>query len=208
MDRKIDYKKEYKELYLPKQTPSLVMVPAMNFLMVDGMGAPEEADYQEALQLLYSVTFTIKMSKMTDMTPEGYVDYVLPPLEGLWELCGDQMLQNRSLWKWTSMIRQPEFVTDSVLQWAVEEAKKKHPELPYHKLYRRTFEEGLSAQILHRGPYSEEQKSIDILTSFIREQGYETNFQGFHRHHEIYLSDPRRTKPENLKTVLRHPIKK
>lgn len=203
---KLDFKKEYKDLYLPKQKPALVEVPPMRFLMVDGTGAPEDAAYQEAVQLLYSLAFTIKMSKMSGNQPEGYVEYVVPPLEGLWDCDAEGFQPDRHQWKWKSLLRQPDFVTDQVFAWACDEARKKKPGLDVGKVRLETYDEGLCVQLLHVGPYSEEQRSIDLLTAYIKEQGLVDQCGTRRWHHELYLGDPRRTAPERLKTVLRHPV--
>lgn len=207
MADKFDFKTAYKDLYLPGKKPSLIEVPAMTFFMVDGVGDPQGESYQEAMSILYSLTFTVKMSKMSGQVPEGYFDYVLPPLEGLWETPGNCFtgdMEQRKQWKWTSMIRQPDFVTPSVFQWAKEQAAKKHPEIDFSRARLEEYAEGLSAQVMHWGPYSEEQVTIDRLQGFIKENGL--RFHAGYRHHEIYLGDPRKTAPERLRTVLRHPV--
>lgn len=205
---KLDYKKEYRDLYLPGKKPSLVMVPSMLFIMADGTGAPEGASYQEVVSILYSLSFTIKMSKMGPQKPEGYFEYTVPPLEGLWTLNGEWFDPDRESWQWCSMIRQPEFVTPEVFAWAVGEAGRKKPELDFSRARLEVFEEGACAQIMHTGPYAEEDKSIALLKEFICAQGYQDECSDDRRHHEIYLSDPRRSAPERLKTVLRHPVGK
>lgn len=206
MQDKIDFKKQYKNLYMPKATPSLIEVPLISYLMVDGSGAPEGKSYQEALELLYSLAYTIKMSKMSGTQPEGYIDYVIPPLEGLWDCAAEGFDPDRTKWAWTSLIRQPDFVTQDVFAWACGELKKKKPELNLERIRLETYDEGLCVQIMHMGPYSEEQASIDKLTAFIQENGLKDACGPQRRHHEIYLSDPRRTASEKLKTVLRHPV--
>ncbi len=206
MQDKLDFKKQYKDLYIPKAVPSLVEVPPILYLMADGNGAPEGESYQEALELLYSISYTIKMSKMSGNQPEGYVEYVVPPLEGLWDCTVEGFDPNREQWTWTSLIRQPDFVTQDVFLWACGELKKKKPELNLERVRLETYHEGLCVQIMHIGPYCEEQASIDKLSDFIRENGLKDVCSTQRRHHEIYLSDPRRTAPEKLKTVLRHPV--
>ena len=206
MQDKIDFKKQYKDLYMPKATPSLIEVPLISYLMVDGSGAPEGESYQEALELLYSIAYTIKMSKMGGTQPEGYIDYVVPPLEGLWDCAAEGFDPDRTKWTWTSLLRQPDFVTQDVFAWACGELKKKKPELNLERIRLEPYDEGLCVQIMHMGPYSEEQASIDKLTAFIQENGLKDACGLHRRHHEIYLSDPRRTAPEKLKTVLRHPV--
>ena len=213
---KLDYKKEYKNLYLPKQKPELVEVPAMNFIMVNGRGNPndEGGEYQQAVELLYGLSYTIKMSNRNGCAPEGYFEYVVPPLEGLWwlEQDDDMDFTQKDKFCWTSMLRQPEFVSTEVFQWACKELKRKKPQLDPSKAYLETFAEGSCVQILHMGSYDEESKSIEQMETFIKENNFENAISTAYpdgrirRHHEIYLSDPRKTAPEKLKTVLRHPI--
>lgn len=209
---KLDYKKEYKDLYMPKAKPSVIQVPEMIFAMVDGKGNPNEegGDYQKALELLYGISFTIKMSKMKHNEPEGYFDYVVPPLEGLWclekEKINDFFITDKSAFRWTSMIRQPEFVTEQVFQWAVNQLKNKKPELDTSKIRYEKMKEGLCVQMMHIGPYDNEPKTIQAIEDFIQENGYANDISNQRRHHEIYLGDPRKTKPENLKTVIRIPV--
>lgn len=211
---KIDYKKEFKDLYLPKTEPMIINVPKMNFVAVKGIGDPNEegGHYQQAMQILYGITFTIKMSKMSGDTPDGYYDYVLPPLEGLWDISFEEItdfgIADKSKFKWISMIRLPDYVTRDVFEWAKEKLKIKHPDIDYSQTMYLTFEEGLCAQIMHKGPYDLENIAIEKLKKYIELQGYKEDFNNYRYryHHEIYLSDPRKAKPENLKTVIRHPI--
>lgn len=205
MADKLDFKKEYKDLYLPGKKPMRVDVPAMTFFMVDGHGAPEGDSYQQAVQLLYTLTFTVKMSKMGPIQPPGYVDYVLPPLEGLWESGCVGYNPDRDAWTWTSMIRQPDFVTDEVFAWAVDSAKKKNPALDYSRIRRAVWAEGLCAQAMHTGPFSTEPATVDALYAFMQQTGLAPDYSAERRHHEIYMSDPRRTAPEKQRTVLRLP---
>lgn len=208
LNEKLDYKKEYKDLYLPKQKPMLIDVPRMNFIMVDGKGEPAGKEYQNAMQVLYALTFTIKMSKMSGQQPKGYFEYVVPPLEGLWWCEGGKLdwHKQKSEWLWTSMIRQPEFVTPEVYQWAVEECMKKKPELDVSKARFESFKEGLCVQIMHIGSYDDEKRSINKIVDFIDENKLKDITGDIHKHHEIYLSDPRRTASDKLKTVLRFPV--
>ena len=181
-----DYKKEYKEFYLPPKTPSIVTVPAMNFLAVRGQGNPNEEHgaYKQALEQLYAVAYTIKMSKRNP--PEGYFEYVVPPLEGLW---------------W------PEFVTKAVFDRAVREAtEKKQRDFSQVEFF--SWEEGLCVQCMHIGPYDDEPATVAAMEEYTRAQGYEPDFSQGRFHHEIYLSDVRRCQPEKLKTVIRQPIKR
>lgn len=212
MTQKLDYKKQFKDLYLPKQEPMLVDVPAMQFIMVDGVGAPGGTQYQAAVQMLYSLSFTIKMSKMGSHVPDGYFEYVVPPLEGLWWCAGGGLdwTLPRSKWCWTSMIRQPEFVTPELFGWAVDECRRKKRDIDVLQARARleTFSEGLCVQILHVGAYDEEYRSVASLKKFMNEHQLSDQSGCVRKHHEIYLSDPRRTAAEKLKTVLRLPVGK
>ncbi|NLX91470.1 MAG: transcriptional regulator [Firmicutes bacterium] len=205
--QKFDFKKEYKELYLPKNKPALIDVPPMNFIMIDGAGDPEHEEYRNSIEILYALAFTIKMSKTSGKQPQGYYEYVVPPLEGLWWVSdGAFSFEERDKWLWTSMIRQPEFVTPEVFAWACEECRRKKPGLDVSKARLEIFTEGLCVQIMHTGPYAEEPRSIALMDGFIAENGLVDQTGSTRKHHEIYLSDPRRTAPEKLKTVLRHPV--
>lgn len=209
---KIDYKKTEKHLYLPK-APAIVRVPEMVFFAVDGAGDPNTAPaYQQAMEILYGLSFTVKMSKMSGEAPEGYFEYVVPPLEGLWwtEAPGfdGKPPADKSDFLWTSLIRQPDFVNEEIFTWALERLAKKKPELDLSKARFLRWEEGLCAHILHVGPYDAEPATIDNLYAFTEKEGYAVDFSDTRRHHEIYLGDPRRTAPEKLKTVIRHPVKK
>ena len=200
-----DYKKEYKEFYLPKNKPELVTVPPMRFAAVRGSGNPNEegGPYKQAIGLLYGIAFTIKMSKRNNHRIEGYFDYVVPPLEGLWwqeEIQGVDY-SRKDDFQWISMIR-----LQDTLNWAKAqaEAKKKTDFSPVEFL---TYDEGFCVQCMHIGPYDREPATIAIIDAFTRSLGYLSDMDGTRYHHEIYLSDVRKCKPENLKTVIRHPIK-
>ncbi len=207
MSKKVDFKKDYKDLYLPKTRPMLIDVPPMNFIMMDGAGDPNHEEYQQAVGALYALTFTIKMSKMSGNQPPGDYEYVVPPLEGLWWISGGAFsLNERNNWLWTSMIRQPEFINPAVFAWALKECRRKKPELDLSKARFGTFAEGLCVQIMHIGPYSDEPRSIAMLKTFIELNGLVDQTGSERKHHEIYLSDPRKTAPEKLKTVLRLPV--
>ncbi len=207
MPEKLDYKKEYKELYMPKNKPAKIQVPSMNFIMIDGGGDPNGQEYNDAVSAIYGLAFTIKMSKMGKKDIEGYFEYVVPPLEGLW-WCDERGfdLFKRDNWKWTSMIRQPEFVTKEVFEWAVSECMIKKPELKVSNARLESFEEGLCVQMMHLGPYSTEPETVNIMKKFMEENGLKDDTWDVRKHHEIYLSDPRKTASEKLKTVLRHPV--
>ena len=209
---KIDYKKSEKYLYLPKN-PAVVEVPEMVFFAVDGAGNPNTSPaYAEAMELLYGMSFTVKMSKMNGEQPEGYFEYVVPPLEGLWwtDTPGfdGKAPANKDDFRWTSLIRQPDFVDENVFQWALARLAAKKPGTPVEKVRFLRWREGLCAHLLHIGPYDSESASIDKLNAFTEEQGLAADFSDTRRHHEIYLSDPRRTAPEKWKTVIRHPVRK
>ena len=212
---KLDYKKAFKELYEPKSKPSLIDVPEMNFIMVDGKGNTndEVGEYQVAVELLYALSYTIKMSKMGNNKPEGYFEYVVPPLEGLWWLIDDKKdFTDKNKFCWTSMIRQPEFVTEEVFNWACSEVKRKKPNLDVTKARLQKFTEGLCIQMMHIGSYDEEPKTIKEIENYIGNNSLEDIISTaradgtIRRHHEIYLSDPRKIAPEKMKTILRHPV--
>ena len=206
-----DYKKEYPEFYLPAQTPSIVTIPAMNFLAVRGQGDPNEegGSYQQALGMLYAVAFTIKMSKWGKYQWKGYFDYVLPPLEGLWwqEGTTDVDYRRKKAFHWISLIRLPEFVTREVFDWAIREsAKKKQQDFSPVTFF--PWEEGLCVQCMHLGSYDSESTTLAAMERYARTQGCTLDFGEQRFHHEIYLSNVRRCKPERLKTVIRSPLKK
>ena len=206
MTVKIDFKKKFKALYLPgKNEVVTIDVPEMQFLMIDGIGSPGDSqEYQDALTALYPVAFKIKF-----LSKANGKDYVVPPLEGLWwaDNMNDFRSGNRDKWKWTMMIMQPDWITEKIIDEAIKITKKNKPDLSdlITKLRIENYYEGKSAQIMHIGPFSEEGPTIDMVHKFIEESG--GNFDGLtHKHHEIYLSDPRRAKPENMKTVIRQPF--
>ena len=205
-----DYKKEYKDFYLPPTRPGIVMVPPMNYVAVRGKGDPNEEDgeYAQALSLLYGIAFTIKMSKKGDHRIEGYYDYVVPPLEGFWWQEGVEGVDyaNKELFEWISVIRLPDFVDEADFAWAVEEASRKK-KTDFSKAEFLTVDEGLCVQCMHIGPYDDEPATVQLMHEFMEAQGYALDITDVRHHHEIYLSDARRTAPEKLKTVVRHPIK-
>ena len=206
-----DYKKEYREFYLPKQKPEIINVPVMNFIAVSGKGDPnqEGGAYQEAIGMLYTIAFTIKMSKKGSHPLEGYFDYVVPPLEGFWHQEGIQGVDysRKEDFEWISVIRLPEFAEKEALEWAKEEARLKKQQ-DYSKVEFLTIEEGCCVQCMHIGSYDDEPATVEMMDRFIEEQGYENDFSDERRHHEIYLSDARRVARDKLKTVIRHPIRK
>lgn len=204
-----DYKKEYKEFYLPKNTPGIVTIPPMNFIAVRGMGDPniEGGAYKQSIALLYGIAFTIKMSKRGSHQIEGYFDYVVPPLEGLWWQSGTDNIDysRKEDFEWISMIRLPDFVTRQDFEWAAAEASAKKG-IDYSKVEFLTYDEGLCVQCMHIGPYDDEPATIDAMDTFAKAQGFVPDMGETRRHHEIYLSDARRCRPQNLKTVIRHPL--
>lgn len=205
-----DFKKEYKEFYLPKDKPSIVTVPPMNYLAVRGEGDPNEecGAYQQAIGLLYAVAYTIKMSKKGDHRIEGYFDYVVPPLEGFWKQKGVTGIDyaHKEKFQWISVIRLPDFVTKADYDWAVEEATRKK-KFDCSAVEYFTYDEGLCVQCMHTGPYDDEPATVERMHRFMQEQGYVLDVTDQRLHHEIYLSDARKTAPEKLKTVIRHPIR-
>lgn len=202
-----DYKKEYREFYLPGRTPQLVTVPPMNYVAVRGTGDPNEEGgaYQRALSVLYAVAYTIKMSYKGSRSIRGFFEYVVPPLEGFWTHPAGET--DKSRFQWISVIRLPEFVTQEDFDWAVSEAERKK-KLDCSPAEFLSVDEGLCVQMMHLGPYDDEPASLAGMERFLKEQGYETDLTPSRPHHEIYLSDPRRTAPEKRKTVLRLPVKK
>jgi Uncharacterized conserved protein len=213
---KLDYKKVSKDLYMPKNKPMLIDVPAMNFIMADGKGNPNEKDgeYQSAVELLYALSWTIKMSKNSNTIPKGYFEYVIPPLEGMWWLKDDgkEDFSQKGNFCWTSMIRQPDFVTKEIFGWACSEVGKKKPHLNASIARFVTFCEGLCVQMMHIGPFDDEPKSIEEINQYIEQNNLTDQISTvlpdgvIRRHHEIYLSDARKIDPNKWKTVLRHPV--
>lgn len=206
-----DYKKKYKEFYMPPKKPTIVTVPPMNFIAVRGRGDPNEENgkYKQSIGLLYSIAFTIKMSKKGDHQIKGYFDYVVPPLEGFWWQDGVTGVDysNKDSFKWISLIRLPDFVTKADFEWAVAEATKKK-QTNFSKVEFLTYSEGLCVQCMHIGSYDSEPATVELMHDFMEKEGYELDISDKRFHHEIYLSDARRVNPEKLKTVIRHPIKK
>ena len=205
-----DFKKEYKEYYMPKNKPDIVKVSTMNYIAIRGSGDPniEGGDYKAAIGLLYAIAFTIKMSKKGSHRIEGYFDYVVPPLEGFWWQDGINGIDyaHKENFHWISVIRLPDFVTENDFRWAVEKATKKKKQ-DFSKVEFMTIEEGLCVQCMHIGPYDDEPATVSTMHEFLQQQGYELDITDKRLHHEIYLSDARKVAPEKLKTVIRHPVK-
>lgn len=208
---KFDYKKEYKEFYLPPKTPGIITIPEINYLSVQGKGDPNEPDgeYKAAIGMLYAIAFTIKMSDRGDHKMDGYFSYVVPPLEGLWKQAGSDTIDyaRKEEFEWRAMIRLPEFVTREEFDWAVSEATNKK-QSDFSKVTYFTYQEGLCVQCMHIGNYDDEPATIQKMKAFLAEQGYTEDLSEKRLHHEIYLSDPRRTAKERLRTVIRQPVRK
>ena len=206
-----DFKKEYKEFYLPKNTPSIIKIPKMNYLAVRGSGDPNEenGDYQNTIGLLYGVAYTLKMSYKGTHKIEGFFEYVVPPLEGFWWQEGVKGMDynHKEKLNFISLIRLPDFITEEDFNWAIEEATKKKNQ-DFSRVEFLEYEEGLCVQCMHLGSYDDEPNTTQKMHEFIKEQGYELDINENRYHHEIYLSDPRKSEKDKLKTVIRHPIKK
>lgn len=224
-----DFKKEYKEFYMPKNKPEIVKIPSMNYVAVRGKGNPnvEGGDYQQAISILYAVAYTLKMSYKTDYKIEGFFEYVVPPLEGFWwqgeqhpvdaEMRTDRAgrrenikgidYSNKDTFNWISVIRLPDFITEKDFAWAVQTAtEKKKIDCSLAEFL--TIDEGLCVQIMHQGSFDSEPATVALLEDYLKEQGYENDINEQRLHHEIYMSDARKVAPEKWKTVIRHPIKK
>lgn len=206
-----DYKKEYKEFYLPKDKPEIVELPEMNYIAVRGKGNPNEEDgeYTKAVSVIYAIAYTLKMSYKGEHKMKGFFEYVVPPLEGFWwqdGVCGVDY-SNKGSFQWISVIRLPEFVTKDDFYWAVEEAARKK-KLDCSRAEFLTLQEGLCVQIMHFGSFDEEPASVAKMDKYLEEHGFVNDFRDGRLHHEIYLSDPRKTAREKCKTVIRHPVKK
>lgn len=205
-----DFKKEYREFYMPGNQPEIVTVPRANYIAVRGSGDPnqEGGDYQRAVGVLYAVAYTIKMSYKGSRRIEGFFEYVVPPLEGFWWQEGTPGVDysDKSRFNWISVIRLPDFVKREDFDWAVKEASRKK-KLDCSTAEFLTVDEGLCVQIMHLGSYDDEPATVAALDAFLEENEYENDFSGDRLHHEIYLSDPRRSAPEKWRTVIRHPVK-
>ena len=206
-----DYKKEYKEFYMPKNIPSIINIPKMNYLAVRGSGNPnlEYGEYKKSIGLLYAIAFTIKMSYKGNHKIDGYFEYVAPPLEEFWWQKGIKGIDynKKDDFRFISLIRLPDFVTKKDFEWAIEEATKKKKQ-DFSKVEFLTYEEGLCVQCIHLGSYDNEPITVKLMDDYAKSNGYEIDINNTRFHHEIYLSDPRRCNENKLKTVIRHPIKK
>lgn len=206
-----DFKKEYREFYMPKSKPQIVDVPTANYIAVRGKGDPnsEDGEYKKAMSVLYSVAYTLKMSYKTDHRIDGFFEYVVPPLEGFWWQENGKPIDygNKDDFRWISMIRLPDFITEKDFRWAVETATQKK-KLDCSAAEFLTVTEGLCVQIMHIGAFDDEPESIAIMDEYLRENGYENDISETRMHHEIYLSDARKVAPEKLKTVIRHPLRR
>ena len=206
-----DFKKEYKEFYLPQNKPEIVNVPKANYIAVRGKGNPNESggSYQSAIGVLYALAYTLKMSYKTDYHIEGFYDYVVPPLEGFWWQEGIDGIDysDKSTFCWISVIRLADFITEKDFDWAVETVTKKK-KLDCSKAEFLTIDEGICVQTMHIGPFDNEPETVELMDRYIADNGYENDFSDTRLHHEIYLSDARKVTPEKWKTVIRHPVKK
>ena len=206
-----DFKKEYKEFYLPKNKPQIVNVPKANYIAIRGQGNPNEEGgaYQRAISVLYAVAYTLKMSYKSDYKIDGFYEYVVPPLEGFWwqdGICGVDY-SKKDEFNWISIIRLPDFITRENFDWAVKTASEKK-KIDCSKAEFLTIEEGLCVQIMHIGSFDDEPATVTLMDKYLEENGYEKDFSETRLHHEIYLSDPRKSTPDKQKTAIRHPIKK
>ena len=206
-----DFKKEYREFYMPKNKPGAVLVPPVNYIAVRGQGNPndEDGEYKQAVGLLYGIAYTIKMSKKGSRRIEGYFDYVVPPLEGFWWQEGVQGIDyaHKEDFRWISVIRLPDFVTEDDFAWALKEAEAKK-KTDFSKVEFWRYDEGLCVQCMHTGPYDDEPETVRLMEEFMEQEGYVLDITDQRMHHEIYLSDPRKTSPEKQKTVIRHPVRR
>lgn len=205
-----DFKKEYKEFYMPPKKPTIVTVPPMNYIAVRGGGDPniEGGEYKQSIGLLYGIAFTIKMSKKGGHQIEGYFDYVVPPLEGFWWQDGVQGVDyaHKEDYKWVSLIRLPDFVTRADFEWAIDEVTRKK-KTDFSKVKFLPYDEGLCVQCMHIGSYDDEPATVALMHEYMKQQGYSLDITESRFHHEIYLSDARKVSPDKLKTIIRHPIK-
>lgn len=205
-----DYKKEFKEYYMPKSKPEIIEIPQMNYIAIRGKGNPniDNGEYQQAVAVLYAISYTLKMSYKGNYNIDGYFEYVVPPLEGFWWQDGINGVNyaNKDEFNWISVIRLPDFVRKEDYEWAKKEAQLKK-KIDCDKAEFLSIEEGLCVQIMHIGSYDTEPISVGMMDEYIKERGYENDINNNRLHHEIYLSDPRKTDISKLRTVIRHPIK-
>lgn len=205
-----DFKKEYKQFYMPKNKPEIVMVPPINYIAVQGTGNPNEEGgaYQQAVGILYAVAYTLRMSYKGTHKIDGFFEYVVPPLEGFWwqEDVDGVDYSDKSSFNWISVIRLPDFVKKDDFDWAVQEAARKK-KLDCSSAEYLTIDEGLCVQMMHYGVYDDEPATVAIMDKYLSANGYENDFSDNRLHHEIYLSDPRKTEASKQKTVIRHPVK-
>lgn len=206
-----DFKKKYREFYMPGNKPEIVEVPKVNYIAVRGKGDPNEEGgaYKEAISVLYAIAYTLKMSYKTEYKIDGFFEYVVPPLEGFWwqDDTDGAEYSDKSAFNWISVIRLPDFVTEKDFEWARETAEKKK-RLDLSSAEFLTVVEGLCVQVMHIGAFDDEGETVTVMDRFLQENGYENDINNERLHHEIYLSDPRKTVPEKRKTVIRHPIRK
>ena len=207
----LDYKKEYKEFYMPKNAPGIIEIPPMNYIAVRGKGDPNEenGEYKRSIELLYGIAYTIKMSYKGDHKIDGYFEYVVPPLEGFWQQDGTDGIDyaHKENFRFISVIRLPDFVTEEDLDWAVKEAgRKKKADFSDVEFFR--YDEGMCVQSMHIGSYDSEPETVASMHRYAKENGFVPDIGEKRLHHEIYLSDPRKADPSKLKTVIRHPVKK
>ena len=207
-----DFKKEFKKFYKPSENPEIIEIPKMNFIAVRGKGNPneKEGEYQKAIEMLYGVAYTLKMSYKTQYKIEGFFEYVVPPLEGLWwqeNVKHENYMLNKELFNWISLIRVPDFIKKEDVEWAINCATEKKKK-DFSKVEFFSYNEGLCVQCMHIGSYNDEPKTIQRMNEFVQESGYSIDLTDKRHHHEIYLSDPRKADMNKMKTVIRQPIKK
>ncbi len=206
-----DFKKEYKEFYLPKNKPAIIEIPKMNYIAVKGKGNPNEenGDYQNTLSLLYGIAYTLKMSYKGDHKIDGFFEYVVPPLEGFWWQDGKDGIDydQKEALNFISIIRLPDFVTKADFDWAIEEATKKKKQ-DFSRVEFLTYDEGLCVQCMHTGSYDDEPATVELMHKYMQDNGFKLDITDKRYHHEIYLSDPRKCDTSKLKTVIRHPVRK
>lgn len=206
-----DFKKEYKNLYQPKNKPEIIDIPRMKFIAVQGTGDPNEVDgtYSQAVESLYTIAYTLKMSYKGDYKIDGFFEYVVPPLEGFWWQEGVEGvdLSDKASFSWISVIRIPDFIKENGVDWAIQQAGLKKKKDFSHVIYKE-IEEGLCVQMMHIGPFDTEKETLGLMRQYLEREGYVEDFSEGRMHHEIYLSDIRKVSPDKWKTVLRHPVKR